>query len=121
MLPFCFAERCWHTPTFLYPAVITRRSLPRSAVRLAFFLVACSQDEKPGTRVEYDSQREFSAFPDENETTEIVATAKDYLGQGKSLRDRILRVARIRSEQASALPLFVLDQLNSGLGKRGNE
>ena len=36
--------------------------------------------------LDYDSQREFSAFPDEDESAEIVATAKDYLRQGKSLR-----------------------------------
>jgi polysaccharide pyruvyl transferase WcaK-like protein len=71
--------------------------------------------------LDYDSPREFSAFPDEDEIAEIVATARDYLDQGDSLRARILRIAKLRAEQANGLADFVLDHLRSQSRKNINE
>lgn len=60
----------------------------------------------------YENQREFSAFPDDDEIEEIMTLAQQYLQRGEEMRERIRRVAETRSEQASALPSFVLKHLN---------
>jgi polysaccharide pyruvyl transferase WcaK-like protein len=60
----------------------------------------------------YEIQREFNALPEEDEVEQIVALAQGYLDRGEELRQRIRQIAEIRSEQANALPSFLLKQLN---------
>jgi polysaccharide pyruvyl transferase WcaK-like protein len=62
--------------------------------------------------LEYEAPGEFNAFPDDSEITEIVSTAKKYLEQGETLRARIRRVAKLRSDEAIALPGFLERQMN---------
>jgi hypothetical protein len=62
--------------------------------------------------LEYDVHRQFNAFPDDSEIAEIVFTAKQYLQQGEALRDRIKRVAKLRSAEASELPALLDRHMN---------
>ena len=62
--------------------------------------------------LEYEAPREFNAFPDDSEISAIVSTAKKYLEQGETLRARIRRVAKSRSDEAIALPAFLKRQMN---------
>lgn len=57
--------------------------------------------------LEYDDRRQFNAFPDDSDVTEIVSMAKRYLDQGESLRARIRQVTQLRSDEATALPAFI--------------
>lgn len=69
--------------------------------------------------LDYDVQREFSAFPDVSEIAEIVSTARQYLDQGEILRTRIRRVAKLRCEEATQLPAFLrtcMERSRSGAG-----
>ncbi len=62
--------------------------------------------------LEYDVHRQFNAFPDDSEIAEIVSTARQYLEQGESLRARIRRVAKLRSDEVSKLPDFLKRHMN---------
>jgi polysaccharide pyruvyl transferase WcaK-like protein len=62
--------------------------------------------------LEYDVLRQFSAFPDESEITEIVSTARQYLQQGESLRARIKRAAKLRAAEAEELPALLKRHMN---------
>jgi polysaccharide pyruvyl transferase WcaK-like protein len=62
--------------------------------------------------LEYDPHLQFNAFPDEADIAGIVSTARDYLGQGESLRTKIRNVAKMRSEEAAQLPDFLMRHMN---------
>jgi hypothetical protein len=62
--------------------------------------------------LDYDGDRQFSAFPEDSEVAEIVSTARQYLQQGETLRSRIKRVAQVRSAEASELPGFLKRHMN---------
>lgn len=57
--------------------------------------------------LEYGGSKQFSAFPDDSEMSEIVSTARIYLDQGEVLRDKIRNVAAKRCEEARQLPAFI--------------
>jgi hypothetical protein len=57
--------------------------------------------------LEYDNPRQFNAFPDGPEVSEILSLAQAYLNQGETLRAKIKRVAKMQSEKASILPGFI--------------
>jgi polysaccharide pyruvyl transferase WcaK-like protein len=63
--------------------------------------------------LEYELNREFPAFPEAADVGGIVALAREYLGQGETLRRSILRVARKRCEEAMSLPVFLQRNLNT--------
>ena len=62
--------------------------------------------------LDYDVHRQFSAFPDDSEISEIVSTARQYLDQGESLRAQISHVAKLRSNEAAQLPALLKRHLN---------
>jgi hypothetical protein len=62
--------------------------------------------------LDYDVRREFRAFPDDSDVTEIVSTARKYLDQGETLRARIRQVTKLRSDEASQLPAFLQRHMN---------
>jgi polysaccharide pyruvyl transferase WcaK-like protein len=62
--------------------------------------------------LEYDVHRQFNAFPDDSEIAEIVSTARQYLEQGETLRARIRRVAKLRSDEVTELPDFLKRHMN---------
>ena len=62
--------------------------------------------------LDYCLHREFSAFPDDSEITEIVSTARQYLEQGEILRARIRHVAKLRCEEATQLPALLKRHMN---------
>ena len=62
--------------------------------------------------LEYDDCRQFDAFPNESEVVKIIATSKDYLAQGESLRARIRSAAKRRCDEVRQLPDYVLHQAN---------
>jgi polysaccharide pyruvyl transferase WcaK-like protein len=62
--------------------------------------------------LEYDSDRQFDAFPDEAEIARIVTKARDYLDQGEALRVRIRQAAKRRSDEATQLPAFLKRHIN---------
>jgi polysaccharide pyruvyl transferase WcaK-like protein len=62
--------------------------------------------------LEYDVHREFNAFPNDSDIAEIVSTARNYLDQGETLRARIRRVAKLRSDEATQLPAFLQRHMN---------
>jgi polysaccharide pyruvyl transferase WcaK-like protein len=66
--------------------------------------------------LEYEMYREFSGVPGELEIDEIALLARDYLSQGDSLRARIKRVAKRRSDEVKQLPAF----LHQALGGTNN-
>ena len=61
--------------------------------------------------LEYDDGLEFNAFSSDSDIEEIVATARNYLGQGEALRARIRKVAKTRCDEASHLPRFLKEEL----------
>ena len=65
--------------------------------------------------LEYGVQRQFNAFPDASEITEIVSVVRNYLDQGETLRARIKQVAKLRCEQANRLPAFLTRRFNGQL------
>lgn len=62
--------------------------------------------------LDYEIQREFSAFPEGAEVEEIFSLAQQYLNQGDALRSRILETARARCSEAQSLPSLILRHLN---------
>jgi Polysaccharide pyruvyl transferase len=62
--------------------------------------------------LEYEFNQEFPAFPEAADTAGIVDLAREYLGQGETLRRSILKVARKRYEEAMSLPAFLQQNLN---------
>ena len=62
--------------------------------------------------LEYDASRQFNAFPNESEISEIVITAREYLNQGETLRSRIRQVAKLRCAEATTLPAFLKRHMN---------
>jgi polysaccharide pyruvyl transferase WcaK-like protein len=62
--------------------------------------------------LEYDVHRQFNAFPDDSEIAEIVSTARQYLEQGETLRARIRRIAKMRSEEVAELPALLKRHVN---------
>jgi polysaccharide pyruvyl transferase WcaK-like protein len=62
--------------------------------------------------LEYDDPREFNAFPDDSEITEIVSTARKYLDQGETLRAKISQVAKLRCDESTRLPAFLSGHMN---------
>lgn len=69
--------------------------------------------------LEYDVQREFSAFPDDSEVAEIASLARNYLDQGEVLRTRVRRVAKLRCEEAMQLPIFLKKYMQHLAGDLG--
>jgi polysaccharide pyruvyl transferase WcaK-like protein len=65
-----------------------------------------------GRVLELENPRQFSAFPDEAELVEIVATARTYLSQGETLRERIKKSARQRGEEVLQLCALIKSHLN---------
>ena len=57
----------------------------------------------------YETRREFSAFPDEQEIDQIVSLAGHYLDQGDMLRTRIREAAAQHCTLASTLPRLIED------------
>ena len=55
----------------------------------------------------------FEAFPDESAVLAIVSTAKNYLSQAGSLRAKIRNVSRMRCDEASQLPDYILKNLSA--------
>jgi polysaccharide pyruvyl transferase WcaK-like protein len=70
--------------------------------------------------LEYEVQQEFPAFPAEADVDGIVALARQYLGQGETLRRTIRRVAVARCEEAMSLPAFLQQNLNTGAANPGS-
>ena len=62
--------------------------------------------------LEYDVLREFNAFPSDSDIAEIVSTARKYLDEGETLRARIRKVAKLRSDEAAQLPAFLQRHMN---------
>ena len=62
--------------------------------------------------LEYDVHLQFNAFPDKSEIAGIVSTARDYLGQGETLREKIRQVTKLRSDEAMQLPAFLIRHMN---------
>jgi polysaccharide pyruvyl transferase WcaK-like protein len=68
--------------------------------------------------LEYETQREFPAFPEASDVAGIVALAKAYLQQGNALRQRIQRVAERRCQEARMLPQFIDERLTELAARR---
>jgi polysaccharide pyruvyl transferase WcaK-like protein len=62
--------------------------------------------------LEYKVHRQFNAFPDDSDIAEIVSTARNYLDQGETMRAKIREVAKLRSEEATQLPVFLQRHMN---------
>lgn len=62
--------------------------------------------------LDYETQREFSAFPDGGEIEGIISLAQRYLNQGEGIRSRIREVARARCAEAQSLPALLMRHLN---------
>ena len=61
--------------------------------------------------LEYDCIREFPVFPCAAECDEMLELAREYLGRGKPLREKIRDVARRRCEEATTLPKIIMDRV----------
>jgi polysaccharide pyruvyl transferase WcaK-like protein len=57
--------------------------------------------------LEYEFQHQFDAFPSDAEIVEIVSTARNYLKQGETLRNKIRAVAKSRCDEAMSLPAIL--------------
>ena len=62
--------------------------------------------------LQYQTPRQFNAFPSDSEIPEIVDLARTYLAEGEGLRARIRNVAKSRCEEASQLPAILKRHLN---------
>lgn len=62
--------------------------------------------------LEYEVDRQFSAFPDSSEVDEIVLLGREYLKRGEALRSRIREVAKLRCNEAVTLPSVLQRHLN---------
>jgi polysaccharide pyruvyl transferase WcaK-like protein len=62
--------------------------------------------------MEYDRHQQFDAYPSDSEIARIVSKAKDYLSQGEALRSRIKQVSKLRCDEATQLPAFLMTQMN---------
>jgi polysaccharide pyruvyl transferase WcaK-like protein len=62
--------------------------------------------------LEYDASQQFNAFPDDSEIAEIVSSARKCLDQGEVLRARISQVAKLRCDEATALPALLQRHMN---------
>jgi polysaccharide pyruvyl transferase WcaK-like protein len=62
--------------------------------------------------LDYDVRREFPAFPDDSDISEIVSTAREYLDRGEALRARIRLTTKLRCEEATQLPAFLQQHMN---------
>jgi polysaccharide pyruvyl transferase WcaK-like protein len=62
--------------------------------------------------LEYETDRQFSAFPDDSEINDIVTFSKSYLEQGEALRARIRVVAKLRCDEATQLPALLKRHMN---------
>ena len=62
--------------------------------------------------LEYDAPQQFDAFPDDSEIAEIVSAARRYLDQGEALRTRIRQAAKLRCDEATALPAILQRHMN---------
>jgi hypothetical protein len=69
--------------------------------------------------LEYDSKREFDAFPSDSEITEIVTTAEKYLERGEALRASIRQAAKQRCDEAISLPAFLKHHMNNNAFESG--
>lgn len=75
----------------------------------------CSHAHKMGSLsrvLQYDVNRQFSAFPSDSDIAEILSTARSYLDEGETLRARIRQVAQLRYEEAMRLPAFLQRHMN---------
>ncbi len=70
--------------------------------------------------LEYDDCRQFDAFPSESDIVNIIATAKNYLAQGESLRARIRSAAKRRCDEVRQLPDYILQQVNGCVARGGD-
>jgi Polysaccharide pyruvyl transferase len=68
--------------------------------------------------LEYEIQQQFRAFPTDADIGAIVERARHYLDQGETLRERIKRVAKLRSEEAMSLAGFLQSQLKTDMPVR---
>ena len=66
--------------------------------------------------LEYDESRTFSVFPDAGETREIVELGRDLLGQGATLRERLIGAARRRWSEVVTLPQRLTKRLSQSPG-----
>lgn len=69
-----------------------------------------SQAHKMGSLsrvLEYEVHQQFNAFPGDADISAILNAARNYLEQGEGLRERIRQVAKVRSEEALSLPVFL--------------
>jgi polysaccharide pyruvyl transferase WcaK-like protein len=62
--------------------------------------------------LKYDENRQFNAFPDDSDIAEIVSTAQKFLDQGETLRAKIRQAAKLRCDEATALPAFLRRHMN---------
>jgi polysaccharide pyruvyl transferase WcaK-like protein len=62
--------------------------------------------------LKYEENRQFNALPDDSDIAEIVSTVRKYLDQGETLRARIRQVAKLRCDEATALPAFLRRHIN---------
>jgi polysaccharide pyruvyl transferase WcaK-like protein len=61
--------------------------------------------------LEYEKIREFSVFPNEVETDEMLELSKKYLDQGETLRSTIQGIARKRCAEAMTLPDVIYNKV----------
>jgi polysaccharide pyruvyl transferase WcaK-like protein len=69
-----------------------------------------SQAHKMGSLsrvLEYEVHQQFNVFPGDADIAAILNAARHYLEQGEGMRERIRRVAKVRSEEALSLPAFL--------------
>ena len=59
----------------------------------------------------YEKPREFPVHPDESDLDEVEALARDYLGQGESLRKNIKENAAKRCAEALRLPVMIEESI----------
>jgi polysaccharide pyruvyl transferase WcaK-like protein len=62
--------------------------------------------------LDYETQRQFNAFPSDSDIAGILAAAQEYLEQGEELRERIRRVVKLRCDEAISLPAFLRSHMN---------
>jgi O-antigen/teichoic acid export membrane protein len=118
----------WNTPIFMAGAILANAGLfisgrfhPTIFASLGgtpcVFLSAHSHKMASLQQtLEYDGREMFSALPTSDEIDEICNLSARYLREGAPLREKIRSIAGKRCEEASLLPLRVLDYLKQRKG-----